>query len=49
MGFIVYWLLERADRYDLQAVKENKNYASLGSNFHAKIEEALRTAQTWRN
>ena len=45
MGFIVYWLLERADRYDLQAVKENKDYASLGSNFHATIEEALRTAK----
>jgi hypothetical protein len=38
-------LLKRADRYDLQAVKESESYAILGSHFHAAIDKALGTAK----
>ena len=38
------FLLQNADRYDLQAVKEKAGYADLESEFRDVIEEALKTA-----
>ena len=38
------FLLENADRYDLEAVKEKAGYASLDSGFRDDIEKALKTA-----
>ena len=38
------FLLKRADRYDLQAVKEKVGYADLDLEFHNAIEEALKIA-----
>ena len=37
-------LLEKADRYDLQAVKEKTGYADLNAEFRDAIEKALKTA-----
>ena len=38
------FLLKKADRYDLEAVKEKAGYAGLNSEFRDDIEEALKTA-----
>ena len=38
------FLLEQADRYDLEAVKERPDYAGLNSGFRDEIEKALKTA-----
>ena len=39
------WLLERADRVDLQEVQERINFRILDFKFRAAIDEALKTAQ----
>ena len=38
------FLLKKADRYDLEAVKEKAGYADLNPEFRDDIEEALKTA-----
>ena len=38
------FLLKKADRYDLEAVKEKAGYTDLNAEFRNAIEEALKTA-----
>ena len=41
-NYMRQFLLKRADRYDLKAVKEKAGYAGLNPEFHGDIEEPLK-------